>query len=57
LGNPAPPPPAPSRTIVYVDGFNLYYAIKTTGHVFGSRYGKAVKLKWAAVDSNHLRPR
>ena len=30
VGNPGPPPPAPSRTIVYVDGFNLYYAIKTT---------------------------
>src|SRR5487761_1018662 len=24
-------PPAPSRTIVYVDGFNVYYAIKATG--------------------------
>lgn len=30
MGNPGPAPPAPSRTIVYIDGFNLYYAIKTT---------------------------
>ena len=31
VGNPGPPPPAPSRTIVYVDGFNLYYgALKDT---------------------------
>jgi NYN domain len=32
VGNPGPLlPPPPSRTIVYVDGFNLYYAIKSTG--------------------------
>jgi hypothetical protein len=29
------------------------------GHAddFGSRYGRAVKFEWAAVDSNHLTPR
>src|SRR5258708_32308972 len=31
MGNPPRAPGAPSRTIVFVDGFNLYYAIKATG--------------------------